>query len=140
MLTIPDGKMAISVQLTDPARVAGFVSPGAEVAVFVSAEPEAQDLQTGATTKLPEFTRLLLPRVQVIGVGDTTVISTTTTNEEGAQTTEQIPRTLLTLAVDQDEAERVLYGAKNGELAFGLLTDKSSVKSGNGVTAANMFR
>ena len=73
-------------------------------------------------------------------MGDTTVISTTTTNEEGAQTTEQIPRTLLTLAVDQDEAERVLYGAKNGELAFGLLTDKSSVKSGNGVTAANMFR
>ena len=140
VLTIPDGKMAISVQLTDPARVAGFVSPGAEVAVFVSAEPEAQDLQTGATTKLPEFTRLLLPRVQVIGVGDTTVISTTTTDEEGAQTTEQIPRTLLTLAVDQDEAERVLYGAKNGELAFGLLTDKSSVKSGNGVTAANMFR
>lgn len=140
VLTIPDGKMAISVQLTDPARVAGFVSPGAEVAVFVSAEPEAQDLATGATTKLPEFTRLLLPRVQVIGVGDTTVISTTTTNEEGAQTTEQIPRTLLTLAVDQDEAERVLYGAKNGELAFGLLTDKSSVKSGNGVTAANMFR
>lgn len=140
VLTIPDGKMAISVQLTDPARVAGFVSPGAEVAVFVSAEPEARDLQTGATTKLPEFTRLLLPRVQVIGVGDTTVISTTTTNEEGAQTTEQIPRTLLTLAVDQDEAERVLYGAKNGELAFGLLTDKSSVKSGNGVTAANMFR
>ena len=58
-------------------------------------------------------------------MGDTTVISTTTTNDEGAQTTEQLPRTLLTLAVDQDEAERVLYGAKNGELAFGLLTDKS---------------
>ena len=78
--------------------------------------------------------------MQVIGVGDTTVISTTTTDEEGAQTTEQIPRTLLTLAVDQDEAERVLYGAKNGELAFALLTEDSTVKSSAGVTAADMFR
>jgi pilus assembly protein CpaB len=90
-LTIPEGKMAISVQLTDPARVAGFVSPGAEVAVFINAEPEEIDTQTGATTKLPDFTRLLLPRVQVIGVGDTTVVPTTTTSEEGTETTEQIP-------------------------------------------------
>jgi pilus assembly protein CpaB len=139
-LTIPEGKMAISVQLTDPARVAGFVSPGAEVAVFINAEPEEIDTQTGATTKLPDFTRLLLPRVQVIGVGDTTVVPTTTTSEEGTETTEQIPRTLLTLAVDQAEAERVLFGAKNGELAFALLTEESAVKSGPGVTAENIFR
>ena len=139
-LTIPAGKMAISVQLTDPARVAGFVSPGAQVAIFINAEPEALNTQTGASTKLPKFTRLLLPRVQVIGVGDTSIVPTTTTNEKGTQTTEQIPRTLLTLAVDQDEAERVLFGAKNGELAFGLLTDKSTVKPGPGVTAENIFR
>ncbi len=140
VLTIPDGKMAISVNLTDPARVAGFVQPGAEVAIFLSAEPESIDLATGATKKLPEFTRLLLPRVQVIGVGTTTVIPTTTTDKEGQQTTEQLPRTLLTLALDQDEAERVIYAAKNGEVAFGLLTDKSTVKSGPGVTAADMFK
>jgi pilus assembly protein CpaB len=139
-LSIPDGKMAISVQLTDPARVAGFVSPGAEVAVFVNAEPEAIDPQTGQSKKLPDFTRLLLPRVQVIGVGDTSVVPTTTTNEEGTETTEQIPRTLLTLAVDQKEAERVLFGAKNGELAFGLLTEKSDVKSSPGVTAEDIFK
>ena len=140
VLTIPDGKLAISVNLTDPARVAGFVQPGAEVAIFLSAQPEATDLNTGATQTLPKFTRLLLPRVQVIGVGTTTVIPTTTTDEAGQQTTEQLPRTLLTLALDQDEAERVIYASKNGEIAFGLLTDKSTVKSGPGVTAADMFK
>ena len=141
VLTIPDGRMAISVNLTDPARVAGFVQPGAEVAIFVSAEPEATDLTSGTTAKLPKFTRLLLPRVQVIGVGTTTVISTTKTDEEtGESTTEQLPRTLLTLALDQDEAERVIYAARNGEIAFGLLTDKSTVKSGPGVTAADIFK
>ncbi len=140
VLTIPDGKLAISVNLTDPARVAGFVQPGAEVAIFLSAEPESIDLNTGVTKKLPEFTRLLLPRVQVIGVGTTTVIPTTKTDEAGQQTTEQLPRTLMTLAVDQDEAERIIYAAKNGEVAFGLLTDKSTVKSGPGVTATDMFK
>lgn len=139
-LPIPDGKMAISVQLTDPARVAGFVNPGAEVAVFVNAEPELIDPQTGQTRKLPEFTRLVLPRVQVVGVGQTSVIPTTTTDDEGAQTTEQLPKTLLTLAVNQDEAERVLYSARNGELAFALLTEKSVVKPGPGITLDGLFR
>ncbi len=35
-LTIPDGNMAISVNLTDTGRVSGFVSPGADVAIFAS--------------------------------------------------------------------------------------------------------
>ena len=137
VLTIPDGQMAISVNLTDPARVAGFVTPGAEVAVFVSAEPEESTAEN--TRPLPDFTRLLLPRVQVIGVGTTTVVPTTTTDETGAQTTEQLPRTLLTLAVDQRDAERVIFAAKNGELAFALLTDRSKVKPAPPVTADNIF-
>ena len=33
-LQIPDTNMAASVNLTDPARVAGFVNPGSEVAIF----------------------------------------------------------------------------------------------------------
>ena len=137
VLTIPEGKMAISVNLTDPARVAGFVTPGADVAVFVSAEPEETD---GEQTKpLPDFTRLLLPRVQVIGVGTTTVVPTTTTDESGAQTTEELPRTLLTLAVDQREAEKIISAAKNGEVAFALLTEDSSVKPAPPVTANNVF-
>ena len=34
---IPDDKMAVSVELTDFERVAGFVNPGNEVAVFATA-------------------------------------------------------------------------------------------------------
>ena len=39
-------------------------------------------------------------RVTVLGVGSTTPVSTTTTDETGASTTEQLPRTLLTLSLD----------------------------------------
>lgn len=133
VLTIPEGKMAISVNLTDPARVAGFVTPGSEVAVFVSADGMGGD-ETSST-----FTRLLLPRVQVIGVGTTTVVPTTTTDQTGEQTTEQLPRTLLTLALDQRDAEKVIFAAKNGEMAFALLTEDSAIKPAGPVTADNVF-
>lgn len=133
VLSIPEGKMAISVSLSDPARVAGFVNPGAQVAIFASADAGAMGNNNTAT-------RLLLPRVSVIGVGSTTVVSTTTTDQSGAQTTEQLPRTLMTLAVNQADAEKVIYAARNSEISFALLTDKSDVKPDQGVTSSNVFR
>ncbi|MFC6286555.1 Flp pilus assembly protein CpaB [Nocardioides sp. GCM10027113] len=129
-LQIPKGMMAISVNLTDPARVAGFVNPGSEVAVFLNGT--AQDGQP--------FTRMLLPRVTVLGVGSTTPTTTTTTTEDGEQTVEELPRTLLTLAVEQKDAQKVLFGTSNGELAFGLLTADSTVKPDSGVTAGELFQ
>lgn len=133
VLSIPDGKLAISINLTDPARVAGFVTPGAEVAAFVSSE-------AGTMGAGPSQTRLLLPRVSVIGVGTTTVVSTTKTDETGAQTVEELPRTLMTFAVDQTDAEKLMFASRNGEVSVALLTDKSSVEPGPGVSATNVFR
>ena len=130
-LQIPKGKLAISVNLTDPARVAGFVNPGSQIGIFMN----GTDLASGES-----FTRLLLERVTVLGVGSTTLVSTTTTDPAGQQTTEQLPRTLITIAVSQAEAQRVLYGSGNGELAFALLTESSSVSSDAGVTALNLFK
>ncbi len=129
-LTIPKGKIAISINLSDPSRVAGFVNPGSKVAIFMTGSNKAGD----------EFTRLLLPSVQVIGAGTSTIVSTTTTNPNGAQSTEQLPKALLTLAVSQVDAEKVLYAASKGELAFGLLNDDSQVAPSQGVTELNLFR
>jgi pilus assembly protein CpaB len=130
-LQIPDGMMASSVNLTDPGRVAGFVNPGSQVAVFLSG--------TDAASGTP-FTRMLLDRVTVLGVGSTTPVSTTTTDQTGASTTEQLPRTLITLALTQEQVERVTFGAGNGELSFALLTDKSTVATDPGVDAASLFK
>jgi pilus assembly protein CpaB len=129
-LTLPDGKIAISVTLSDTGRVAGFVVPGDDVAIFMNGDIG------GAETGV----RLLEPKVEVIAVGATTVISTTTTNTEGAQTTEQLPKTLFTLAVDQKQAEKILLAATTGELSFGYLNDKSKVQAGPGTTSTNLFR
>lgn len=129
-LPIPDGQVAVSINLTDTARVAGFVNPGSEVAIYLNG--------TNPAGGLP-FTRMLLERVTVIGVGSTTPTQTTTTTPEGAQTTEALPRTLMTLALDQADAEKILFAQGNGELAFALLTDKSRINRGPGVTAVDLF-
>jgi len=128
-LPIPDGKVAISVNLTDPARVAGFVNPGSYVAIFMNGTEGGQP-----------YSRLLLPKVQVIGTGSTSPVSTTTTDDQGQQATEQLPKTLLTLAVDQQEAQKVLFAQGNGELAFALLTDTSKVAPGPATTLNSLFK
>jgi pilus assembly protein CpaB len=136
VLSLPEGSIAISVTLSDTGRVAGFVVPGDEVAIFLNG-----DIGGGTPGEVGEpGVRLLLPRVQVVAVGTTTVVSTTTTNPEGAQTTEQLPRTLFTLAVSQQEAEKIMLAAATGELAFGYLNDESEVRPGPGTTNANLFR
>jgi pilus assembly protein CpaB len=131
-LQIPDGMMAASINLTDPGRVAGFVNPGSQVAVFLSG--------TDPQTDQP-FTRLLLDRVTVLGVGSTTPVSTTTTDQSGASTTEQLPRTLITLALSQQQVEKVTFAASNGELSFALLTPKSTVQpDASGMDATQLFK
>jgi len=124
-LAIPRDKMAASVELTDPQRVAGFVSPGSYVSVVYT-----------DTTR----SRVLLRRVQVLGVGSTTPTTTTTTTEEGAQTTEQLPTTILTLALDEDEVTKVNYGIVTAtQLSMALLTDDSAVDGLEATTADNLF-
>lgn len=130
-LQIPDQNMAASVNLTDPARVAGFVNPGSEVAVFWT----GIQATTGQT-----ITKILLTRVTVLGVGSTTPVSTTTTDESGASTTEQLPRTLLTLSLNQAQTQKVLLGASTGELAFGLLTENSAVADAPETTGETLFK
>lgn len=142
-ITIPDGMMAVSVQLTDPARVAGFINPGAKVAVFASGSMPAKNGDPNAdpsAASTDTFTQLLIPTVDVIGVGTTSVLSTTTTDETGAATTEQLPKTLLTLALTQDQAQKVIFASNNGQLALGLLNDKSKVRTAAPVTFATLFQ
>jgi pilus assembly protein CpaB len=126
-LTIPKKEIAISVNLDDPNRVAGFLNPGDKVAIFA--------------TKQGESTRVLLPDATVIGVGTTTVVSTTVTDPTGAQTTEQLPRTLLTLSLNQKDSEKVIYSSRSGDwiLTFGLRTSTSEIAKSAGTTVAQLF-
>ena len=136
-LSIPKGLLAMSVQLTDPGRVAGFVRPGAHVAIFVDVSPE--DVLTGK--KLPDFSRLLLPNVQVLAAGPTTTTTATTTDKETGDTTnEQISKAILTLAVSEDQAQKlVLATGHSNALYFALRNDDSRVEPSGPTTLSNLF-
>lgn len=135
VLAIPDGMIAVAVQLSDTARVAGFVGAGSEVVVWLNAALPGADGSTDGDMS----TRVLLDRAQVIAAGSTSTQNTT--NEDGTSTVpEQMPRALLTLALSQEDAERVQLASRVGELSFGLLTPESDVKPSKGLDVDSLFR
>jgi pilus assembly protein CpaB len=145
-LAIPKGMIAISVNLTDPDRVAGNIQNGSEVAIFVTGQLETKPGAGGVSTstEAEQSTRLLLPKVTVLNVGSPQPPTTSTKTDptSGEQTTEQLPRTLLTLAVTQKEAQKVIVASKALDLTFGLLTSNSEVKPGPGTSTqvASLFK
>jgi pilus assembly protein CpaB len=127
VLAIPKGKVAIAVNLTDPARVAGFVNPGSQVAILVKIEEG-------------RYTRTMLNRITVLGVGSTSTVTTTKTSDEGESSTESIPQTLMTLAVTQKEAEKLYWGSSFGELSFALVNKDSDLARSGPVGEPNLFQ
>jgi pilus assembly protein CpaB len=86
-----------------------------------------------------QFTRVVLPRVEVLAAGQTTVQSITTTTPEGAEQTEQISLAILTLALTQEEAQKVIFAQSQGELYFGLLNEESQTELGPPTTLGTLF-
>lgn len=131
LLSIPAGKMAMTVNVGDPERVAGFVRPGAEIAVLVT---------IGASERTDrgvegDVTRVLFPRMTVLAVGPTTVKPAT----DGNGNPEQLPTALITLAVDQVQGQKLAFAAKEGELYFALLNQDSKTGPGTPVHRDNLF-
>jgi len=129
-LSIPEGKIAVSIQLGDPERVAGFIAPGSIVAVFATGGPTI---------------KLLLSGVEVIAVGPTTIVSRSTGTGSSANV-EQIPTAILTLALNQTDAEKIIFaqGKAAPSTYSGLyfaLTDKTTklIVNDPGVTEKNLF-
>ncbi|QLQ10394.1 MAG: Flp pilus assembly protein CpaB [Nocardioidaceae bacterium] len=120
-LTMPNPKeLAVSMSLSDTGRVAGFVSPGNDVAVFATCDE---------TDSEGSKTYTLFSKVPVIAVGATTITNTTVTDQSGTSTTEQLPKTLFTLSLNQEDAQKLIQAASSCELAYGLLSKTSQVKT-----------
>lgn len=118
------GNLAASFLFADPNRVAGFVTPGAEVVVFT-------------TTTTPDGrpnTRVVLERVSVLAVG-----SATSAEDLGAAGAAESNVALLTLSLDQRQAEQMILAQSLGELYLGLLDEDSAVTRDGGSTDTDLF-
>jgi pilus assembly protein CpaB len=137
-LNIPDSMVAVSVAIDMDRQVAGYVRPGSQVAIFNTYElidPDANEEETADNRR----TRLLLPRVEVLAVGVFGEgVTTTPRNGDGADGNEPTG-VILTVAVDQEDAERLIHATRTGLLYLALLTDSSDVSAGPGVDISNLF-
>lgn len=131
-LAIPAGDVAVSYQFADPARVAGFVQPGSHVAIMLTTSAGGA---SGANAS--DFTRILLPNALVIAVGPTTI---TPPQNPADANPEQLPRAILTLALSQKDAQKLVYGSGKGQLYLALLNNKSKINTNTVTNTGNLFR
>jgi pilus assembly protein CpaB len=116
-LPVPRGMVAVTIQMCVNKAVANYIQPGSMIAVFntfFKGPPLQANGCTGVTIqKQTSFhTRLVLNNVQVLAIGPfqptaggatSTAFTQSNSNSTSGQTTE-----LVTLAVNQKDAERVI--------------------------------
>jgi pilus assembly protein CpaB len=156
-LLVPEGLLAVSVALEDPSHVGPFVTVGAKVAVFDTFNIQEAD-KTGLTPagdhlqdrhEHSRATRLLLPRVEVLAVGATTTTTRPEPQDDARQdgagpqvdptVATQTTTTLFTLAVDQQQAERLVHGSLTGTLTFALIGPEAKAAPGKGIDDRTLF-
>lgn len=129
-LVVPDGKLAVTVDLTDAAHVGNFLRPGSTIAIFSTVSSA-----TGANALTPiKTTRLLLGNVLVLATGSSTTLEQA--DEAASADRTQI---LITVAVTQKQAEKLIHGVQTSALHFGLIGSGAKVTPGPGISDTDLF-
>ncbi len=124
-LAVPHGMVAIAIQFCVPEAVAGHIQPGAQVAVFETTTGGTGSISGSAacsgshtfTGSGSISTKLVLPRVTVLAVGQgTSGQSGSTSNSGSAQNAD-----LITLAVSPADAGQLIGISENGLPYLALL-------------------
>ena len=116
-VAIPDGRHAVAVQLPWVAGAAGYVKPGARIHLYGTVKP--------AEDALP-VTKLVLANVLVLDV-------------KGGQPQAANDALTYLLALDPNEAERIVFLAANAQLWVGLAGDEQPVGPTPGRSAGDVL-
>lgn len=129
-IDVPDGMMAVSVLLEAPAKVGPFLRPGSSIAVFDTASLGSPGAGGGEVMA----TQVILDQVTVLAIGPVTQ------RDESSAAASAWDQTLVTVAVDQAQAQALVHGAQTGALYLGLLGDGAQASRGTGITNSTLFR
>jgi pilus assembly protein CpaB len=122
--TIPPGMRAVSVRVNDVISVAGFVLPGSQVDVMVTAMPRGNNT-TGPVT------RTVLHNIRVVSAGRNIQPDAKGQPENVA---------VITLLVTPEQAEVLTLAANEGRLQLALRNNTDTQQSvSSGVQAAELF-
>ncbi len=124
---IPAGKIAITVSLGDPQRIAPLLTPQSHIVIF--------DTLSGKTTSTAvpsRETRILLGDVEVIGVGD----QTSQPVDPAADPAAAKPAgnvALVTVALSPADAQLLVHAVQSGNLLYGGLLGTDAKVNPKGV-------
>ncbi|GAA2891899.1 hypothetical protein Acy02nite_14980 [Actinoplanes cyaneus] len=150
-IPVPRKSLAVSVALNVAPQVAGNITPGDEVAVYYTYQLR---VLTESDRDTVPMTELLLPKAQVITIGEaapqpaaTTAASPsapagvsptpgpTTSNQQ-----ETTQRYVVTLAVGDTDALRLVHAAQSGSLYLALLGADATASTGPAVDTSWVVR
>ena len=137
-IQVPAGQLAVSVQLSDPARVGTFVTPGSRLTIFATHEASAGGSSGsgdgggggGQAAAGGSETNVLLPDVLVIAMGQSALAPGQVQVDENGQPVQQEQQAqsfLVTVALPPDQATRLVHGINNFTLYAGLRGDEVKV-------------
>jgi pilus assembly protein CpaB len=142
-IEVPAGQVAVSITLTDPARVGTFVTPGSKVVLYDTYTPVAKtdSGSSDAAAAAIESTRVLLDDVLVIAMGQASLTpAAPATGEDGeAAAAAPVPGALMTVAVTPADAVRLVHGIQTGSLYAALRGTDAKVDLGKVVSEATLF-
>jgi pilus assembly protein CpaB len=140
-IEVPAGQVAVSISLSDPARVGTFLTPGSHVVLFDSFDPVVAPADAAtSTTVTGTQTRVLLDDVLVIAMGEASLTPTApTTGEDGEAAAAPVPGALLTVAVTPADAVRLVHGIQTGRLYAALRGTDAKVDLGKVVSGVSLF-
>ncbi|MEU4691533.1 RcpC/CpaB family pilus assembly protein [Actinoplanes sp. NPDC023714] len=161
-MTVPKGRLAVSVALTVAPQVAGDVEPGDRVAVYASCTLEISGGELDGTQD--ELTRLLLPNAQVIAIGEAPSPTTpapapsvTVPADAGASAaaspspspssrydtapaSASLQRYVATLSVDAEDAQRLVHATQQCRLYLAILGPKATPTIGEAISSRELFQ
>jgi pilus assembly protein CpaB len=129
-IRVPNGQIAVTVTLSDPAKVGTFVAPGSHIVLYNTILPSP-----GSEV------HVLFDDVLVIAVGATSLTPVQPTGEATAASNQGA--TLITLALKPEQAPRLVEAINTPEVQFplyaGLRGSDVNVDTALVVTRANVF-
>lgn len=141
-IEVPSGMLAMSMELSDPARVGKFVTPGSHIAVYATHKIKL----FGTDEKVKAFndldvkgTTVLLPDVQVIGMGDTPLAAPQQAAKAEGDQQNAAPGFLVTLAVSPEDAPRVAHAINDYTLYAALRGPDVKVDAKSGTDDVTVF-
>jgi pilus assembly protein CpaB len=145
-IEVPAGMVAVSVALSDPARVGTFLTPGSKVVLYDTYTPvaatSASSSSTASTTAKAAGprTQVLLDDVLIIAMGEAslTPVEAPANAKDGAAT-EPVRGALMTVAVTPADATRLVQGISTGSLYAALRGTDAKIDLSKVVSEASLF-